>query len=125
MVAFADLVPADVLMTLSRLSCFCLAFYDTQGVTLARPEIVPFRLTPSMVDGMGLCGFEGVYRRVMEACIHVLRTNRETLLSVLEPFLQVSSLIFLGPNDDFYTTYHIKLETSRKRAKVRGWDGEG
>lgn len=63
----------------------CLFF---QGLTLARPEIVPFRLTPSMVDGMGLCGFEGVYRRVMETCMSVLRTNRETLLSVLEPFLQ-------------------------------------
>lgn len=59
-----------------------------QGLSLARPEIVPFRLTPSMVDGMGLCGFEGVYRRVMETCMSVLRTNRETLLSVLEPFLQ-------------------------------------
>ena len=43
-----------------------------------------------MVDGMGLCGFEGVYRRVMETCMSVLRTNRETLLSVLEPFLQAS-----------------------------------
>lgn len=61
-----------------------------QGLTLARPEIVPFRLTPYMVDGMGLCGFEGVYRRVMETCMSVLRTNRETLLSVLEPFLQES-----------------------------------
>lgn len=59
-----------------------------KGLTLARPEIVPFRLTPSMVGGMGLCGFEGVYRRVMETCMSVLRTNRETLLSVLEPFLQ-------------------------------------
>lgn len=65
----------------------CCAFFF-QGLTLARPEIVPFRLTPSMVDGMGLCGFEGVYRRVMETCMSVLRTNRETLLSVLEPFLQ-------------------------------------
>lgn len=62
--------------------------FSFQGLTLARPEIVPFRLTPSMVDGMGLCGFEGVYRRVMETCMSVLRTNRETLLSVLEPFLQ-------------------------------------
>ena len=41
-----------------------------------------------MVDDMGLCSFEGVFRRVMKACISVLRTNKETLLSVLEPFLQ-------------------------------------
>ena len=67
-----------------------------QGLTLARPEIVPFRLTPSMVDGMGLCGFEGVYRRVMETCMSVLRTNRETLLSVLEPFLQASIVVAEG-----------------------------
>lgn len=46
-----------------------------------------------MVDGMGLCGFEGVYRRVMETCMSVLRTNRETLLSVLEPFLQASIVL--------------------------------
>ena len=59
-----------------------------QGLTLARPEIVSFRLIPSMVDDMGLCSFEGVFRRVMEACMSVLRTNKETLLSVLEPFLQ-------------------------------------
>lgn len=68
-------------------------FFKNQGLTLARPEIVPFRLTPSMVDGMGLCGFEGVYRRVMETCMSVLRTNRETLLSVLEPFLQESRVV--------------------------------
>ncbi|CAM9291538.1 unnamed protein product [Discosporangium mesarthrocarpum] len=59
-----------------------------KGVTLQRPEIVPFRLTPNMVDGMGLCGYEGVFRRVMETCIGVLRGNREMLLSVLEPFLE-------------------------------------
>lgn len=73
----------DVARALPPFLCF-----SVQGLTLARPEIVPFRLTPSMVDGMGLCGFEGVYRRVMETCMSVLRTNRETLLSVLEPFLQ-------------------------------------
>jgi serine/threonine-protein kinase ATR len=59
-----------------------------KGLTLRRPEIVPFRLTPNMVDGMGLTGYEGVYRRVMEVSMTVLRANRETLLSVLEPFLQ-------------------------------------
>lgn len=36
-----------------------------------RPEIVPFRLTPHMVDGMGVTGYEGVYRRVMEITLRV------------------------------------------------------
>ena len=58
-----------------------------KGLTLARPELVPFRLTPNMVDGMGVCGYEGPYRRVMEVTMGVLREHRFTLLSVLEPFL--------------------------------------
>ncbi len=59
-----------------------------KGLILARPEIVPFRLTPNMVDGMGVSGYEGVFRRVMEVTMKVLRDNRRLLLSVLEPFLQ-------------------------------------
>ena len=34
-----------------------------QGKILATPETVPFRLTRDIVDGMGVAGVEGVYRR--------------------------------------------------------------
>jgi len=34
-----------------------------QGKTLRTPEVVPFRLTRDIVDGMGITGCEGVYRR--------------------------------------------------------------
>ena len=37
-----------------------------KGLALARPEIVPFRLTPNMVDAMGPTGFEGVFRAAAE-----------------------------------------------------------
>src|SRR6185437_901416 len=56
----------------------CLFF---KGLTFEKPEKVPFRLTPNMVDAMGLSGYEGVFRRVCELTLHVLRSNRETLLS--------------------------------------------
>jgi len=59
-----------------------------KGLTLARPEIVPFRLTPNLVDAMGVTGVEGAYRRTMEACFTLLRDNKETLMAVLEPFLR-------------------------------------
>jgi len=59
-----------------------------KGLTLARPEIVPFRLTPNLVDAMGVTGVEGTYRRTMEACFTLLRDNKETLMAVLEPFLR-------------------------------------
>ena len=56
-------------------------------MTLARPEIVPFRLSPNMLDGMGLSGYEGVFRRVSEVAMGVLRSNKDMLLSVLESFI--------------------------------------
>lgn len=34
-----------------------------QGRTLVTPETVPFRLTRDIIDGMGVSGIEGVFRR--------------------------------------------------------------
>jgi serine/threonine-protein kinase ATR len=59
-----------------------------KGLTLARAEIVPFRLTPNMVDAMGVCGIEGTFRKTLEVCLKLLRGNKDTLLSILEPFLR-------------------------------------
>jgi serine/threonine-protein kinase ATR len=59
-----------------------------KGLTLARPEIIPFRLTQNMVDAMGICGVEGGFRRTLELTLQLLREHRELLLSVLEPFLR-------------------------------------
>lgn len=58
-----------------------------KGLKLAKPEIVPFRLTPNMIDAFGLTGYEGVFRRVCEVTMHLLRENKETLRSVLESFI--------------------------------------
>ena len=55
-----------------------------KGLTLARPEICPFRLTPNIVDAMGITGYEGVFRRVCEVALRVLREQREMLVSVLQ-----------------------------------------
>ena len=51
-----------------------------QGLTLATPELVPFRLTQNMVDGFGVTGIEGVFRRSAEAALAVLRDNRAALV---------------------------------------------
>lgn len=57
-----------------------------KGLHLPRPEIVPFRLTQNMVDAFGPTGENGAFRSSMESVITVLRDNKDTLLSVLEPF---------------------------------------
>lgn len=59
-----------------------------KGLSLARPEIVPFRLTPNMVDAMGPTGIEGIFRMTMDHCMTVMRSHKELLLSVLEPFIR-------------------------------------
>lgn len=58
-----------------------------KGLQLQKPELVPFRLTQNMIDGLGITGYEGIFLRVCEITLSVLRTHRETLMSVLETFI--------------------------------------
>ncbi|KAG6548304.1 hypothetical protein Mapa_010357 [Marchantia paleacea] len=58
-----------------------------KGLQLEKPELVPFRLTQNLVDGLGITGYEGIFLRVSEITLSVLRLHRETLMSVLETFL--------------------------------------
>ncbi|XP_048138242.1 serine/threonine-protein kinase ATM isoform X3 [Rhodamnia argentea] len=58
-----------------------------QGLTLKTPERVPFRLTRDIIDGMGVTGVEGVFRRCCEETISVMRTNKEALLTIVEVFI--------------------------------------
>ena len=55
-----------------------------QGKMLPTPETVPFRLTRDLVDGMGISGVEGVFRRCCEKTIEVMRTSQEALLTIVE-----------------------------------------
>jgi len=41
----------------------------------------------NMIDGLGITGYEGIFLRVCEITLSVLRTHRETLMSVLETFI--------------------------------------
>jgi len=58
-----------------------------QGKTLKTPEIVPFRLTRDIVDGMGITGYEGVFRRCCEEVTKVLRVNYAALMTIVEVFI--------------------------------------
>eukprot|EP01029_Cantina_marsupialis_P018207 TRINITY_DN4165_c0_g2_i2.p1 TRINITY_DN4165_c0_g2~~TRINITY_DN4165_c0_g2_i2.p1 ORF type:complete len:690 (-),score=186.07 TRINITY_DN4165_c0_g2_i2:220-2289(-) len=51
------------------------------------PERVPFRLTRDLVDGMGVCGTEGTFRRLCEETMRVLRANPAVLLTIIEVFV--------------------------------------
>ncbi|KAM6385454.1 serine-protein kinase ATM isoform 5-T11 [Alca torda] len=58
-----------------------------QGKILPTPETVPFRLTRDIVDGMGITGVEGVFRRCCEKTMAVMRNSQEALLTIVEVLL--------------------------------------
>ena len=66
---------------------FSCSIFD-KGLNLPRPEVVPFRLTANMLDAFGPSGADGVYTAGLQTAMRTLRDNRDTLLSVLEPFLK-------------------------------------
>jgi len=69
-----------------------------KGLTLSTPEIVPFRLTPNMLDAMGVSGYEGAFRRVSEVALGTLRSSRSLLLAQLESFIH-DPLVEWGRSD--------------------------
>eukprot|EP01063_Lacrimia_lanifica_P002936 TRINITY_DN11593_c0_g2_i1.p1 TRINITY_DN11593_c0_g2~~TRINITY_DN11593_c0_g2_i1.p1 ORF type:complete len:1830 (+),score=761.08 TRINITY_DN11593_c0_g2_i1:514-5490(+) len=58
-----------------------------KGMSLMVPEVVRFRLTPNMVDAFGVCGVEGVYRGCAELTMNILRTNKDTVMSIMDQFV--------------------------------------
>lgn len=64
-----------------------LSIFD-KGLDLPKPEVIPFRLTPNMLDAFGPTGADGLYAGALTESMRTLRENRHTLLSVLEPFLK-------------------------------------
>lgn len=56
------------------------------GTLLKIPELVPFRLTRDMVDGMGFLGLESSFKPIAEWTISLLRQKQNLLLTVLEAF---------------------------------------
>lgn len=58
-----------------------------KGLTFAKPERVPFRLTHNMVTAMGIYGFEGPFRKSSELTLAILRQQEETLMTILESFI--------------------------------------
>ena len=72
------------------------------------PETVPFRLTRDIVDGMGVPGVEGGFRRCCEKTMAVMHANHEALLTILQVWDKSSRmtrarvLLSFGPGVEGY-----------------------
>jgi ataxia telangiectasia mutated family protein len=54
------------------------------GRVLPVPELVPFRLTRDIVDGMGITKTEGVFRRCCEFTLEALRKEAHNIMTILD-----------------------------------------
>ncbi|KAL6853146.1 hypothetical protein J3F83DRAFT_756354 [Trichoderma novae-zelandiae] len=54
------------------------------GRILPVPELVPFRLTRDIVDGMGITKTEGVFRRCCEMTLDALREEQYSIMTILD-----------------------------------------
>ena len=57
-----------------------------QGLTLEKPEMVPFRLTQNIIDAFGVSGIEGVFRHVSEITLQVGSAFRARFTPLLSSF---------------------------------------
>ncbi|KAK4058120.1 hypothetical protein OIO90_000859 [Microbotryomycetes sp. JL221] len=89
-----------------------------RGRTFDVPEQVPFRLTHNIIDGMGVTGVEGVFRRAAEITLRILRTNRDSLMSVLETFLH-DPLVEWVPTARSRTKDHIVDQATHIQNKAK------
>lgn len=86
-----------------------------KGETLPVPEIVPFRLTPNFVDGMGICGYEGKFRATCERVGTLVRQHEAVLMNVLETLLHDPLLDW--KTDELVTP---QGQLTKVRRKIRG-----
>ncbi|XP_077063729.1 serine-protein kinase ATM [Siphateles boraxobius] len=78
-----------------------------QGKILPTPETVPFRLSRDIVDGMGITGVEGVFRRCCEKTMEVMKSSQEALLTIVEVLLYDPLFDWtMNPLKAFYLQQH-------------------
>ncbi len=83
-----------------------------QGKLLPTPETVPFRLTRDVIDGMGITGVEGTFRRSCEQVLGALRKSATQVLTICEVVVR----------DPLYKWSLSPLEARKKqlRSKLKG-----
>jgi serine-protein kinase ATM len=78
------------------------------------PEVVPFRLTRNVVDGMGPIGVEGTFTKAAESTLSALKENANGLLTILSAIV----------SDPLYK-WSIGSKKGNRRSMVDCEDDEG
>lgn len=104
------------------------------GRILPVPELVPFRLTRDIVDGMGVTKTEGVFRRCCEFTLDALREEQYSIMTILDVLrydplytwsispLRLAKLQKARNNDEAAIEDTEQSEAETKKARKRGGD---
>eukprot|EP00758_Cryptobia_borreli_P002975 Tbor_TRINITY_DN3432_c0_g1::TRINITY_DN3432_c0_g1_i1::g.3772::m.3772/K06640/ATR; serine/threonine-protein kinase ATR len=71
-----------------------------RGEQLEVPEVVRFRLTPNIVDALGVTGSEGRYKGTCELAMSTLTKNKDIIIGVLETLIHDPLLEWAGKSDN-------------------------
>ncbi|RXH77633.1 hypothetical protein DVH24_039604 [Malus domestica] len=93
-----------------------------QGLMLKTPERVCTLLTRDVIDGMGVTGVEGFFRRCCEETLSVMRTNKEALLTIVEETDDDLNLSFEGSQDEYEGNKDAAHALMRVKQKLDGYE---
>ena len=81
------------------------------------PENIPFRLTRMMVFAFGASGVEGNFRISCKETMKIVRSHRESIMTVLDIFLKVPI-----ESEEGYDNLDIEKSIERITDKIAGND---
>ena len=92
------------------------------GRILPVPELVPFRLTRDIVDGMGVTKTEGIFRRCCEFTMDALREDKDSIMTLLN-VLRYDPLVSWTVSPVRAKRMQDALETGRYNGNGEAEDG--
>jgi phosphatidylinositol kinase/protein kinase (PI-3 family) len=90
MLGLGDRHPSNLMLDRRSGKILHIDFGDCFEVAMHRdkyPEKIPFRLTRMLTNAMEVSGIEGNFRSSCESVMHVLRSNSDSLMAMLEAFV--------------------------------------
>jgi len=116
-----DRHPSNIMLSHLTGKVLHIDFGDCFEVALNRdryPEKVPFRLTRMFVNAMEVTGYNGTFRITCEKVMKVLRSNKDSLMAVLEAFVYDPLLNWSAVNRGAEISEDYNLSNlSNKKAK--------
>lgn len=93
--------------------------FGTATQILRIPELVPFRLTPHLVNLMKPIGENGLFKETMIEALNALKRNSDNLLATMDIFIREPSLEW-QKYESCYKIVHGESKIDQARQKLKG-----